>query len=179
MAGLIRFLVSCALALFAALYAVEAAAGDESWELHLPGYSHHFSAPQAPGRHWTDFHDGLGVQRTTRNEDWVVRYTGGFMRDSFHNQGLYAGGAIGYRLMRGDVEVDISAAPMVLYRTTRFDDATGNAPLKLIPVVMPILSIEHRASGIGANVTVLPGGNFGKDLQFPGLVFVQLTYRFR
>jgi hypothetical protein len=175
MSGLVRFLVACALA----LVAVEAVAGEQSWELHLPGYSHHFSSPQQPGRHWADLHDGLGLQRTTRNDDTVVRFTAGFMRDSFDNQGLYAGGAIGVRLLRGDVEVDVSAAPMLLYRTTRFDDAHGPAPLKLIPVVMPLLSFEHRASGIGANLTVLPGGNFGKDLQFPGLVFIQLTYRLR
>jgi hypothetical protein len=175
MVALVRFLVACVLACFA----VDAVAGEESWELHLPGYSHHFSSPQQAGHHWTDFHDGLGVQRTTRNDDWVVRYTGGFMRDSFNNQGLYAGGAIGLRLLRGDLEVDLSAAPMLLYRTTRFDDATGQAPLKLIPVVMPILSFEHRASGIGGNLTILPGGNFGKDLQFPGLIFIQFTYRLR
>lgn len=175
MVGLIRFLVMGWLACFAA----DAAAGETSWELQLPGVSHHFSSPQQAGRHWTDFHDGLGVQRTTRNDNLVVRYTAGFMRDSFNNQGLYAGGAIGLRLMRGDVEVDLSAAPMLLYRTTRFDDAAGQAPLKLIPVVMPLLSLEHRASGIGANLTILPGGNFGKDLQFPGLVFIQFTYRLR
>lgn len=175
MAGLVRFLFACVLAGFA----LEAVAGEQSWELQLPGYSHHFSPPQQPGRHWTDFHDGLGAQRTTRNDDVVVRFTGGFMRDSFDNQGLYAGAAFGWRLLRGDVEVDLSAAPMLLYRTTRFDDASGPAPLKLIPVVMPILSFEHRASGIGANLTILPGGNFGKDLQFPGLVFIQFTYRLR
>src|SRR5256885_1516003 len=81
------------------------------------------------------------------------------------------------RLLEGNVEVDLSVAPMLLYRTTRFDDTRGSAPLKLIPVVMPLLSVEHRSSGIGANLTVLPGGNFGKDLQFPGLVFLQFTYR--
>jgi hypothetical protein len=68
---------------------------------------------------------------------------------------------------------------MLLYRTTRFDGARGPAPYKLIPIVMPLLSVEHRASGIGANMTVLPAGNFGKELRFPGLVFVQFTYRLR
>jgi len=65
MSGVVRFLVAFVLA----LVALDAFAGDESWELQLPGYSHHFSSPQQPGRHWTDFHDGLGVQRTTRNDD--------------------------------------------------------------------------------------------------------------
>jgi hypothetical protein len=175
MAAVLRLLLACVLGFFAA----EAGAAEESFELQLPGVSHHFSKPQQPGRDWTDFHDGLGVQLTQRYETWVVRYTAGFMRDSFNNQGAYAGGSLGLRLLEGSVEIDLSAAPMLLYRTTRFDDETGRAKLKLIPVVMPILSFEHRASGIGGNLTVLPGGNFGKDLQFPGLVFLQFTYRFR
>ena len=175
MAAVLRLLLACVLGLFAA----EVSAAEESVELQLPGLSHHFSDPQLPGRSWTDFHDGLGVQLTQRHQTWVVRYTAGFMRDSFNNQGAYAGGSVGVRLLEGSVEIDLSAAPMLLYRTTRFDDQFGRAPLKLIPVVMPLLSFEHRASGIGGNLTVLPGGNFGKDLQFPGLVFLQFTYRLR
>jgi hypothetical protein len=169
----LRFVFACALCVFAA----EALADEKSVELQLPGFSYHFSPPKQEGRSWTDFHDGLGVQFTTRYPQLTVRYTAGFMRDSFNNQGLYAGGSVGLRLLEGDVEVDLSAAPMLLYRTTHFDDAQGDAPLKLIPVIMPLLSFEHRASGIGANLTVLPGGNFGKDLQFPGLIFLQFTYR--
>lgn len=172
---LLRLLFACALGLFAA----DVNAEETSLELQLPGLSHHFSSPQQAGRDWTDFHDGLGVQHTTRRARTVLRFTGGFMRDSFNNQGAYAGVAFGLRLLEGDFEVDISAAPMVLYRTTRFDDERGRAPLKVIPVVMPLLSFEHRPSGIGGNLTVLPGGNFGKDLQFPGLVFLQFTYRLR
>jgi hypothetical protein len=175
MAVFLRLLFVCVLG-FATRDALGA---EESLELQLPGLSHHFSAPKAEGRSWRDLHDGLGVQLTKRDGNVVVRYTAGFMRDSFANQGLYAGGAIGWRLLEGSVELDISAAPMLLYRTTRFDDATGSAPLKLIPVIMPLISFEHRASGIGGNLTVLPGGNFGKDLQFPGLVFLQFTYRLR
>src|SRR2546429_559643 len=127
MVVLLRFMLICALGLFAA----DVIAAEESIELQLPGFSYHFSPPKQAGRSWTDFHDGLGVQLTTRNPNVVARYTAGFMRDSFDNQGLYAGGAIGLRLLEGNVEVDISVAPMLLYRTTRFDDARGSAPLKL------------------------------------------------
>lgn len=124
-------------------------------------------------------HDGLGLQWTMRRPATVVRYTAGFMRDSFANQGLYGGASLGARLFTGTVQVDASVAAMLLYRTTRFDDESGRAPYKLIPVLMPLLAIEHVTSGVGANVTVLPGGNFGKDLSFPGLVFIQFTYRLR
>jgi hypothetical protein len=175
MAVLIRCVLACLLGIFSA----DAAAADDSWELQLPGLSHHFGSPEQPGKSWTDFHDGLGLQRTSRRTDAVIRYTAGFTRDSFGAQGLYAGAAFGYRLLEGALEVDVSAVPMLLYRTTRFDGARGPAPYKLIPIVMPLLSVEHRASGIGANMTVLPAGNFGKELRFPGLVFVQFTYRLR
>ena len=175
MVVLLRLLLGLVLGFFAA----EVIASEQSLELQLPGFSHHFGSPQQAGRSWRDFHDGLGVQMTTRNTNTVVRYTGGFMRDSFGNQGAYAGVALGLRLHEGDFEVDVSAAPMLLYRTTRFDDQHGSAPLKLIPVIMPLLSFEHRPSGIGGNLTVLPGGNFGKDLQFPGLIYLQFTYRLR
>ena len=167
------------LAFVLALCAAEVHAAEESLELHLPGLSHHFGSPQQAGRSWTDFHDGLGVQWTRRDTKMVVRYTAGFMRDSFGAQGLYAGGSIGYRLLEGDHEIDLAAAPLVLYRTTRFDDESGKAPYKVIPVIMPLLSYEHRASGFGGNLTILPAGNFGKDLRFPGLIFVQFTYRLR
>lgn len=175
MVALLRLLVGCCLALFTG----GVAAGAHSLEVQLPGFTHHFGSPSQPGRHWTDFHDGLGIQRTTRNSATTIRYTAGFMRDSFRKQGLYAGASFGYRLWQGEFEVDASLAPMVLYRTTRFDDERGTAPYKVIPVVMPLLCVEHRASGIGANLTVLPGGNFGKDLRFPGLAFLQITIRLR
>jgi hypothetical protein len=172
-------LLRCMFAFALGFFAADVSAAENSVELQLPGISYHFSPPQDPNRSWTDFHDGLGVQFTNRNPQLVVRYTAGFMRDSFNNQGLYAGGSVGWRFLQGDVEMDISAAPMLLYRTTRFDDVRGEAPLKLIPVIMPLLSFEHRRSGIGGNLTVLPGGNFGKDLEFPGLIFLQFTYRLR
>jgi hypothetical protein len=165
--------------LLLALAACDAAARDDTWALQLPGVSRHFGAPQQPGEAWNELHDGLGLQRTQRHASHVVRLTGGFMRDSFNHQGLYAGGALGYRLLEGEYEVDLAAAPMLLYRSTRFDDARGPAPRKLIPIVLPMLTVEHRASGIGANLTILPAGNFGKELRFPGLIYLQFTVRFR
>jgi hypothetical protein len=153
------------------------AAGSASWELQLPGISHHFSAPLQQGKSWNEFHDGLGLQRTEVRPHFVWRAAAGFMRDSFGNQGLYAGASIGYRLHDGALAVDAAAAPMLLYRSTRFDDARGDAPMRLIPIVMPMLTVEHKASGIGVNITALPGGRFGKELHFPGLVYMQITYR--
>lgn len=147
----------------------------ETLDLQLPGVSHHFGAPKQVGKAWNELHDGLGIQSTRVRNDYVRRYTAGFMRDSFGKQGLYAGVSFGLRLIDGDVTMDVAAAPMLLYRTTRFDSSDRKA----IVVALPTVSVQHKASGIGANLTVLPAGNFGKDLKFPGLIYLQFTYRLR
>lgn len=172
-----RWLAGAVVGLLSAVVspAVAQQAPRETWELQLPGISHHFGKPEVAGRSYNEFHDGLGLQLTRVKPAYVTRYTAGFMRDSFNKQGGYAGASLAWRAMDGDFTVDAGAAAMLLYRTTGFkrDD------LKLIPVVLPMLSIEHKASGIGGNLTVLPAGNFGKDLRFPGLIFLQFTYRLR
>ena len=147
----------------------------ESWQLHLPGVSYHFDAPEQAGKSWNQLHDGLGLQHTRVRGNRVRRLTAGFMRDSFDKQGLYVGGAYGLRLLDGDYQFDVSAAPMLLYRAVEFDARHR----KLIPIILPMLSVEHRRSGVGANITVLPGGNMGKNLKFPGLIFLQLTMTLR
>ncbi|HEU0203854.1 MAG TPA: hypothetical protein VFR86_25875 [Burkholderiaceae bacterium] len=164
---------------FLALPCAARAANEPAWELQLPGVSYHFGSPDQPGKRWKQFHDGLGLQRTAPGERYVWRATAGFMRDSYNHQGLYAGASVGYRVYDSSVKAELAAAPMLLYRTTRFDDHRGKAPHRLIPIVMPMIILSHPESGFGANITVLPGGNFGKDLHFPGLIYVQLTYRLR
>jgi len=143
--------------------------------LQLPGFSEHFGAPKEPGKSWNQVHDGLGLEWGHVHNTQIRRYTVGFMRDSFGKQGVYGGAAFGLRLYDRDFSLDASVAPMLLYRTTRFDTDSR----KLIPVLLPMISIVHQNSGIGANLTVLPAGNFGKDLRFPGLIYLQLTYRLR
>lgn len=146
-----------------------------STELQLPGISHHFSAPKVAGRSWNEFHDGIGVQFSNFADGRVRRAIVGFMRDSYGKQGAYAGVAYGVRLHDAAVSIDLAAAPMLLLRTVNFDSTAR----KLIPIVLPTLSFEHKASRIGGNLTVLPAGNFGKDLRFPGLMYLQFTYRLR
>jgi hypothetical protein len=150
-------------------------AGATTWQLQLPGISHHFGKPELAGRSYNELHDGLGLQKTEVRPSYVRRMTAGFMRDSFNKQGLYAGASGSWRAFDGAFTVDAGAAAMLLYRTTGFtrDDR------KLIPIVLPMLAVEHKASGIGGNLTVLPAGNFGKDLRFPGLIYLQFTYRLR
>jgi hypothetical protein len=170
-----RWFAGAVLGLAAVASPANAQETSESWQLHLPGVSHHFGKPEEAGRQYNELHDGLGLQRTQVKPSYVTRYTAGFMRDSFDKQGGYAGASIGLRLMDGNVTVDAGGAAMLLYRTTGF----AKSDRKLIPVVLPMLSVEHKSSGIGGNVTVLPAGNFGKDLRFPGLIFLQFTYRLR
>jgi hypothetical protein len=155
-----------------------AARAERSIELHLPGISHHFGVPKVEGRSWNELHDGLGVQFTDvsgASHDRVRRLTAGFMRDSFGKQGLYAGASYGLRLADDAVSIDALVSPMLLLRTVNFDSTAR----KLIPIVLPTVSFQHKASGVGGNLTVLPAGNFGKDLKFPGLIYLQFTYRLR
>lgn len=170
-------------ALFCLCWSLTARANDSSltWELQLPGISHHFGTPSQANKSYRHFHDGLGIQRTDDRGEHVVRYSAGFMRDSFGHQGLYIGGSVGYRFNPSDTwRTDVSAAPMLLYRTTRFDDQVhGNAPYRWIPIVLPVVAVQHKPSGIGANIIATPGGNFGKNLKFPGLIYAQFTYRLR
>ena len=161
---------------------VPAHATASNWELQLPGMSQHFEKPRKRGAEWNQYHEGMGLQRTIdvdRNRldgGWVLRYSGGFMLDSYGNESGYLGAGLAWRRRSTIFDVDAGVAPMLLYRTTRFDDPRrGPAPLRLIPAMLPTLSVEHRQSGIGANIILVPAMDLGRDFRMPGLAFVQFT----
>jgi hypothetical protein len=159
------------------------AAQAQHWDVQMPGMSHHFERPRKRGAVWNERHDGFGLQRTVEldaarlHAGWVWRESAGVMVDSFGNPGAYAGAGLAWRQRRARFDVDAGLAPMLLYRTTRFDDWRGPAPLKLIPAVLPTFSLQHRPSGTGANIIAVPALTMGADFRMPGLVFVQLTRR--
>jgi hypothetical protein len=149
-------------------------------ELQLAGVSHHFSPPQAAGREWNQSHDGLGLQRTRLEDGRALRYSAGFMRDSHGKQGLYAGLSYSLHGQRHGHALDLGVAPMLLWRTTRFDSARyGPAPHRLVPALLPIVNYQHLPSGVGANITAMPQVRLSDDLQYPALVFVQFTMRLK
>lgn len=149
-------------------------------EVQLAGVSHHFSAPQAAGRDWNEQHDGLGVQRSRLEDGRVLRYSAGYMRDSHGKQGLYAGLSLSRHFQYFSHSLDYGIAPMLLWRTTRFDSKRlGPAPHRLVPALMPMLTYEHRPSGFGANITASPPIKLGDDTRYPALVFLQFTMRVR
>lgn len=149
-------------------------------ELQLAGVSHHFSPPQAAGREWNQTHDGLGLQRTRLEDGRTLRYSAGFMRDSHGKQGLYAGVSYSLHGQRHGHALDLGVAPMLLWRTTRFDSARyGPAPHRLVPALLPMINYQHLPSGVGANITAMPQVRLGEDLQYPALVFVQFTMRLK
>ncbi|MCU0950348.1 MAG: hypothetical protein MUC68_04640 [Burkholderiaceae bacterium] len=147
-------------------------------ELQITGISHHFNAPQAAGRDWNQNHDGLGLQRTRVESGRALRYSAGFMRDSHGKQGLYAGLAYSLHGRRHGHALDLGIAPMLLWRTTRFDSVRlGPAPHRLVPALLPMFNYQHLPSGFGANVTAMPQVRLSEELQYPALVFVQFTKR--
>lgn len=150
--------------------------GRESWSVQLPGISRHFSKPRQAGMRFNETHDGLGMQATRPREDWLVTWSAGVMRDSYDNQSAYAGAAFMRRLRGFDLSVDVGLSPMLLYRSFRFDDWRGDAPMRVFPVVLPTVTLTHR-DGLGANLIAIPPGNYGKNLTLPGVVFLQFTQR--
>jgi hypothetical protein len=148
----------------------------KQWALQLTGISHHFGKPRQTGMRFNETHDGLGMQQTQSRQGWITTVSFGVMKDSYDNQSAYAGGAVARRLRGHDLSVDVCLAPMLLYRTTRFDDWRGDAPLRLIPALLPTVTLNHR-DGLGANLVALPRGNYGQNFKLPGVVFLQVTQR--
>ncbi len=162
--------------------ATEVRAQGQHWDMQMPGMSHHFDKPRKRGAQWNESHDGFGLQRSVALDDgigsgWVWRDSVGVMVDSFGNPGGYAGAGPAWRERRANFDIDAGLAPMLLYRTTRFDDWRGPAPMRLIPAVLPTLTLQHRPSGAGANIIAVPSMNLGGDYRMPGLVFLQFTRR--
>jgi hypothetical protein len=148
------------------------------WAVQFTGVSYHFGKPRQPGLRYNETHDGLGMQHSQTHNGWIKTVSVGVMRDSYDNPSAYAGGALARRLRGHDLSVDVGVAPMLFYRTTRFDDWRGDAPLRLVPAVLPTVTLSHRG-GLGANLVALPRGNYGRDLRLPGLVFLQITQRLK
>lgn len=168
-------------AVVASLAAMQAQAADVrvTHELRLAGMSHHFEPPRARDRSWNENHDGLGIQRSLRRDGRVLRYSAGYMRDSHGKQGLYAGLALSRHVQYHAHSLDLGVAPMLLWRTTRFDSARlGPAPHRLVPALLPVLAYEFVPAGIGAHLTAMPQVKIGQA-EYPGMVFLQFTLKMR
>jgi len=145
-----------------------------SWALQVSGISYHFSPPSGKYalKKWNEQNWGLGLEyrKNTRPGYWL-KATGGFMLDSTDTWSTYVGAALQKRLVDGEVSVDAGAAGFIFYR------GLENGRKRLLPAVLPVVSIEHRATGLGLNLLAVPEFK-AQGMHSPTVVFAQLTYRF-
>ena len=106
---------------------------------------------------------------------WLMGQTTAFWqlatyRDAY---GLYAGHAWQKRLVDGaEYSVELGGGGFLFYRTLRF-----NGPHVLVPAVLPVLSVEHKATHFGVNVVVVPQCRVSGGTM-PGVIYMQFTKAF-
>lgn len=108
-------------------------------------------------RRWNETNLGLGVEYNLRNPGTGVlrKYYAGTVVDSYFKTGAYAGTSYQWTLHYGPrLRVEAGASAMLWWRTV----AEGDDQLRrrVVPLVLPVLSVEDRKTGIGANVSFVP-----------------------
>lgn len=169
---------------FAANAAQDTPAGEElRWDLSnrpavaiiLPGMSRHFQAPENTARKWNETHAGLGLESRSKWDDngWYFKKAIGVMRDSVESWGAY-GGAVWQKRIYEDASlvVDAGGGVFLFYRALHFDGEH-----LWLPGLLPVLSVEHKSTGIGLNILYVP--HFKTDAgEMPAVLFAQLTKLF-
>lgn len=140
--------------------------------LLLPGMSHHFDAPEDSARRWNETHAGLGLAWRSKWDEtgWYLKTAIGTMHDSVESWGAYGGVAWQYRMFDGaSWLVDAGGGIFLFYRAVQFD-----GPHIWLPGALPVLSAEHRPTGLGLNVLYVPNVKFDAG-EMPSVIYVQLT----
>jgi hypothetical protein len=173
---------ACGLAAAVFFNALAQAAGprDDNWFMTLGGVSSHARETLAPGREWNERHSGLGLERRMQgvpwnkdaDRDWQARYTFGTLEDSRN----YLGGYAGMGLMRevayyGPLRLQAGAYATLYYRSTSW-----NGTMRVVPAILPALSLTEHRSGVGLNMVWVPPGRWG-GRDTVSTLLVQLNYR--
>lgn len=148
--------------------------------IQLPGMSHHFDPPvdehgqEIPGREFNERNWGIGVQieRLLGGDwsGWVSKSSLGVMKDSLDAMGAYAGQTWQKRLLDGETyNVDLGGGVFVFYRTLQFD-----GPHQWVPGALPVLSVTHKAWGLGMNMVVVPRVKLSGGT-LPNVIYAQFT----
>ena len=143
----------------------------------LPGMSHHFSAPENPHTKWNERNLGFGFEFRDAIDDpdwagWSRKTTLGAMQDSLGAWGLYTGMTLQKRLASSPITVDFGPGAFLFWRTFETD-----GPHRLMPAVLPVLSFEHRPTGIGLNMLFVPHLQLGSRGEMPAVLYGQVTVR--
>lgn len=125
-------------------------------------------------RRWNGQNPAVGLEYTQRHADHSERYFLNFVRDSYGQSSAMVGAAWEWPLVDRRIRVDAGVGAMLWYRTQDESMVRG-----LVPVVLPVLSISDRASGLGANLGLVPMVKLrGRQLSVVTLT-LQTTYRFK
>ena len=144
-----------------------------SWALQLPGVSHHFQPPTTAGRTWNERNAALGLEFRQRHENYVLKYSIAYMRDSLDRDGVVGGLTWQKPLYLSSTwTVDAGAGAFLFYRAQTF---TG--PRQLFPGLLPVLSLQHEPTKLGLNVLFVPHFKVGNN-EMPAVLFAQLSKSF-
>jgi hypothetical protein len=122
---------------------------DSGCYLAVDGRYYKIDAVQRRG--WYQNNPALGLSYTRRHEDHALAYSAGLVTDSFGKLGAIGLVAWLWPLHEGALRVDAGVAGGLWYRTEH-----DGGPHRVVPAVMPALTITHRASGLGVNLGFAP-----------------------
>lgn len=146
------------------------------WVLQLSGFTHHFQGTHRRAHpSWNETNTGIGLQYDPdagAPQRWATVWSVGEMKDSYDVIGPYAGVARLYRLNEGRIRVRLGGGAFLAWRALDWDNQR-----RLTLLVMPVLSVEDKKTGLGFNVTGSPSIRYDNRKIVP-FVFIQGSYRF-
>lgn len=127
---------------------------------------------------WTNVNPAIGLERrTTRYGDYAAKEFVGIVKDSYGRPSAMIGAARMWLLFEGRIRIEAGVTGLLWYRTIgQWSD--GSFDRKLVPLLLPVLSVDDKASGLGLNFSFVPGIRYhGTEYSVPTLM-LQTTYRF-
>lgn len=161
--------------------AVKPRGGDE-WFMTLGGASSHARETRVDGRAWNESHSSFGLERRVAglpwsshaDARWQVRYLAGTLEDSRYVWSSYAGvGVLREVAHYGPLRLHVGAYSSLYYKSTSW---RSDGAMRLIPAVLPTVSLTDQRSGLGVNLSWVPPVRWaGRDTI--STVLLQMSYR--
>ena len=156
--------------------------GGDEWFMTLGGTSSHARETRVDGRAWNESHSSFGLERRVAglpwrsqiDPRWQVRYLGGTLEDSRYVWSSYAGvGVLREVAHHGPLRLHVGAYSSLYYKSTSW---RSDGAMKLIPAVLPTMSLTDQRSGLGVNLLWVPPVRWaGRDTI--STVLLQMSYR--
>ena len=139
-----------------------------------------------PVREWSQSNPSIGVEKSWQSDAESTsrdRIFASAIRDSNGKMGVMAGVGRSWQIMQtGSVKVEVGLAGGAWYRTIIKDPANNwqlsQFKYRLVPFILPVLSINEQTTGIGVNISVAPKF-IGKSFSIPTTtVMIQTSFLF-